>query len=76
MGIRRTKYEKFTEELFSRVIEIDDLEKTTIGAFCRNFNEDPNLEPLSNRELNDIWSLEVGDFLTIRSIHLKRLSQI
>ncbi|MGY4535693.1 hypothetical protein ACVW0P_000087 [Mucilaginibacter sp. UYNi724] len=74
MKARRNKYEKFTDELFARLIEIDGLKKITIGIFCRNFINDPNLAPLSNVELNDIWSLEVEDVVTIRSINIKRLS--
>ncbi|GGH20699.1 hypothetical protein [Mucilaginibacter phyllosphaerae] len=74
MGTRKNKYEKFIDELFSRIIEVNGLEKTTIGTFCTNFNNDPNSKPLSNVELNDIWSLEIADSMVIRSINIRRMN--
>jgi hypothetical protein len=73
MKKRRTWLEKAIDNIFGRIVEIDESNQITIGQLFEDFRNKPDFEPLTNVEFNDICSLEIGDLINVRGIDIKRI---
>jgi len=74
MTPRRSWLEKFVDDLFARSFKLDDSDPISLKDLAKDLLMSDTDSTLTNLELNDLGSLEIGESIKFRSMIAERIS--